>query len=92
MQQDKVIVWMPVFIGLYGLLELGHHRLKGVLLVEPMGKEMHPHKRHMGHDPHDLCATGHCQTALRVPRTPLATIHPPCGPPPAEEAIPTPSV
>src|SRR3989442_6028102 len=86
MQQDKVIVWMPVLIGLYGLLELGHHRLKGVLLVEPMGKEMHPHKRHMGHDPHDLCATGHCQTALRVPRTPLATIHPPCGPPPIDMA------
>src|SRR5712671_2659572 len=89
MQQDKVIVWMPLLIGLYGLLELGHHRLQGVLLVEPMGKEMHPHKRHMGHDPHDphdLCATGNCHTALRVPRTALATIHPPCGPPPIDMA------
>src|SRR2546428_13609923 len=86
MQQGKVIVWMPLLIGLYGLLELGHHRLKGVLLVEPMGKQMHPHKRHMGHDPHNLCATGNCQTTLSVTRTALATIHPPCGPPPIDMA------
>jgi hypothetical protein len=86
MPQGHVIVWMPVLRGLDGLLELGHHRRKGVLWVEPMGTPRPPHKRHMGHDPHDLCALGNCQTALRVPRTALATIHPPCGPPPIDMA------
>ena len=50
MQQGKVLVWMPVLLGLYGLLELGHHRLKGVLLVEPMGKQMHADKRQPRHN------------------------------------------
>jgi len=59
MQQGKVLVRMPVLLGLYGLLELGHHRLKGVLVVEPMGQQMYTHKRPMGRGPHDLCATGH---------------------------------
>ena len=28
-------------------LELGHNRAKGIVLIEPMGKEMHPHTRQM---------------------------------------------
>src|SRR4029434_9139438 len=86
MQQGKGLGRMPLLRGACGLLGLGYRRFKGVLWVEPMGKQMHPHQRHMGRDPDDLGATGHCQTALRATRTALTTMHPPCGPPPAAMA------
>jgi hypothetical protein len=35
---------------LYRLGELGHHRAKGLVLVEPMGKQMHADKRQTGHN------------------------------------------
>ena len=41
MEQGKVIAWMRLLLGLYRLRELSHHRVKGMLLVEPMGKHMH---------------------------------------------------
>ena len=41
MQQGKVVARMPLLIGLYRLRKLRHNRLKGMLLVEPMGKYMH---------------------------------------------------
>ncbi len=41
MQQGKVIARMRLLIGLYRLRELSHNRVKGMLLVEPMGKHMH---------------------------------------------------
>ena len=41
MEQGKVIAWMRLLIGLYRLRELSHNRVKGMLLVEPMGKHMH---------------------------------------------------
>ena len=41
MQQGKVVARMRLLIGLYRLRELSHNRVKGLLLVEPMGKHMH---------------------------------------------------
>jgi hypothetical protein len=41
MQQGKVVTRMRRLLGLYRLCELRHHRVKGMLLVEPMGKYMH---------------------------------------------------
>ena len=42
MQQGKVIARMRRLIGLYRLRELSDNRGKGIVLVEPMGKHMHP--------------------------------------------------
>ena len=48
MQQGKVVARMRVLMSLYRLCELGHHRAKGLVLVEPMGKQMHADKRQTG--------------------------------------------
>ena len=45
MYQSKVIARMRVFMRLYRLGELGHNRAKGLVLVEPLGKQMHADKR-----------------------------------------------
>ena len=50
MQQGKVIARMRLLMRLYRLRELGHNRAKGIVLVEPMGKQMHADKRQMGHN------------------------------------------
>ena len=50
MQQRKVIVRMRVFMCLYRLAELGYNRAKGLVLVEPMGKQVHADKRQTGHN------------------------------------------
>ena len=44
-QQGKVVAWMCVLMRLYRLRELGHNRAKGLVLVEPMGEQMHPNTR-----------------------------------------------
>jgi hypothetical protein len=44
MQQGTVIARMRLLLGLYRLRELSHNRLKGMLLVEPMGKHLHADK------------------------------------------------
>src|SRR5215813_11003931 len=86
MPQCKVVVRMCRLIGLYRLLELGHHWAKGILLVEPMGKQMHCHKRQMGRDPDHLRARGDRPRAFSLMRAALATIEPPGNPPPVEMA------
>src|SRR6266705_1026073 len=86
MQQGQVVVWMRELIGLDRLLELSHHWTKGLLLVEPMGKQMHAHKREMGRDPVDRCDRGHRLMACRLLRAALGTIEPPYSPPPVEMA------
>ena len=50
MQQRKVIARMRVFLRLDRLGELGHNRAKGLVLVEPMGKQMHADTRQTGHN------------------------------------------
>ena len=45
MPQSKVIARMRVFIRLYRLCELSHNRAKGLVLVEPLGQQMHADKR-----------------------------------------------
>lgn len=50
MQQSKGLVRMRVFMHLYRLGELGHNRAKGLVLVEPMGKQMHADKPQTGHN------------------------------------------
>src|SRR5713101_1475578 len=44
MQQGKILVRMRALMLADGLFELRHHRGKGLLLIEPAGKQMHPHK------------------------------------------------
>ena len=41
MQQGKVIARMRVCMRRYRLGELDHNRVKGLVLVEPLGKQMH---------------------------------------------------
>jgi len=41
MHQGTVIVRMRLLLGRYRLRELRYNRLKGMRLVEPMGKPMH---------------------------------------------------
>src|SRR5712691_3604969 len=84
MQQGKVIARMRVLMGLYRLRELGHHRTKGILLVEPMGKQMHPHKRQTGRDLDDLGARGNRPRAFSLTRASLAPIESAGGPPAGE--------
>jgi len=50
MQQGKVIARMRVLMCLYRLGELGHNRAKGLVLGEPMGKQMHADTRQTGHN------------------------------------------
>ena len=50
MQQGKVIARMRLLMRRYRLGELGHNQAKGLVLVEPMGKQMHADKRQMGHN------------------------------------------
>ena len=50
MHQGKVLARMRWLMRLYRLGELGHNRAKGLVLVEPMGKQMHADKRQTGHN------------------------------------------
>ena len=63
MQQGKVVIGMGALMGLDGLLELDHHWAKDLVLVEPVGKEMHPRKLQMGRGLDDLRPTGAWRTA-----------------------------
>ena len=48
MEQSNVSAWMRVFMRLYRVGALGHNRAKGLVLVEPLGKQMHADKRQTG--------------------------------------------
>ena len=48
MQQGKVVARMRVFMRRYRLRDLGHNRVQGPVLVEPMGKQMHADKGQTG--------------------------------------------
>jgi len=48
MQQGKVLVGMGTLIRLNGLRELDDDCAKALVLVEPVGKEMHAHTRQPG--------------------------------------------
>src|SRR5438132_8339532 len=50
MQQSKVIARMRLFMRLYRLCELSHNRAKGLVLVEPLGQQMHADKRQPRHN------------------------------------------
>jgi hypothetical protein len=86
MQQRKVIVGMGTLMGFNGLSELGHNRAKGLVLVEPMGQEMHAHKRQTGPEADDRCSRDSRPRVWRLTRTSLATIELPLHPPPVELA------
>src|SRR5712691_8985056 len=77
---------MRVLMGLYGLRELGHNQVKDPLVVEPMRKEMHAHKRQTGPDADDRCSRDSRPRGWRLTRTSLATIELPLHPPPIELA------
>src|SRR6266446_6365223 len=86
MQQGKVIVRRRLLMDLDRLRELGHHWGKGLLVVEPLGKQMHTHTRHLGCDPDDFCARGHRPITVSATRAALRTIEPPGGSPPIDMA------
>jgi hypothetical protein len=86
MSQGKVVVRMRGLLALYGLRELGHNRVKGRLVVEPMRKEMHAHKRQTGPDADDRCSRDSRPRGGRLTRPALATIELPLHPPPVELA------
>jgi hypothetical protein len=44
MQQGKIVSRVRLLMDLYRLPELSHNRLKGMLLLEPLGKHMHADK------------------------------------------------
>ena len=50
MEQSTVIARMRVCMRLYRLGEPGHHRATGLVLVEPLGNQMHADKRQTGHN------------------------------------------
>jgi hypothetical protein len=58
MHQGKVVVGIGVLMGLDGLRALEHHWAKDLVLVEPVGKEMHTRTRQMGRGLDDLRPTG----------------------------------
>src|SRR5262249_22440969 len=80
MQQGKIVVGIGVLISLDRLLKSGHYGRKRLLLVEPVGEEMHPDKRQMGRDLHQCCTrtrrmaqggvTGAAFTPIQVPLHP----------------------
>ena len=86
MSQGKIVARMRVLIGLYGLRELGHNRIKGPLLIEPMGKEMHAHTRQMRRNLDDLALPRRGQARSPVARASLAPIELPLPPPPVQVA------
>jgi hypothetical protein len=47
-QQGTVIARMRVLLRLYRVGELGHNRAKGLVLIAPMGQQMHADKRQTG--------------------------------------------
>ena len=49
---------MRALVGLDGLCEQGDNRRKARLVVEPIGKKMHPDTRQMGRECNDFCARG----------------------------------
>jgi len=48
-QPGTVIARMRGLLRLYRLGELGHNRAKGLVVVEPMGKQRHADTRQTGH-------------------------------------------
>src|SRR5215471_1404411 len=84
MPQGTVVTRMRGLIGRDRLRELGHHWAKGLLVVKPPGKQMHPYTRQTGCHVDDLCASGNRPMALNLPRAAPATIEPPGGPPPID--------
>jgi hypothetical protein len=84
MQQSKVVFWMCALMGLNRLLETRHYLLKGLLLVEPMGKKMYAHIRQMRRHLDQRTASG--GAACHVARASLGPIALPCGSQPIEMA------
>ena len=48
LSKGKVVTGVRLLIRSDGLLELRHHRVKGPLLIEPVGQKMHPDIRQTG--------------------------------------------
>ena len=84
MQQSKVVFWMGLLMSFNRLLETSHYQLKGLLLVEPMGKKMHAHIRQMRRNLDQRTASS--GAACPVARASLASIALPCGSQPIEMA------
>jgi hypothetical protein len=73
-------------MALDSLFELPHHRSKGIVLLKPMGKQMHPDKRHVGHDLDARCQSANRPMPLSLTRAPLWAIEPQANSPPVDLA------
>jgi hypothetical protein len=75
---------MCALLGCHRLRETSHYRLKGLLLVEPMGHKMPPHLRQMRRNLDQRTASS--SAACHVARASLASRARPCGSQPMEMA------
>src|SRR6266851_1580627 len=81
MQQGKVFVRMATLMVADSLFEPGHHRCKGLSLLEPASKQMHPHKGQTRGDIDHGAATPHGDISGRATGAALAPAPVPLGPP-----------
>ena len=58
MHQGTVVARLCTLMALYRLRQPGHHRAKGIVLVEPVRKEMHAHIRQTRRALDKRCARG----------------------------------
>src|SRR5712692_9593065 len=71
---------MRLLMRFYRLGELGHNRAKGLVLVEPMGKQMHADTRQTGHNLDEMPLRLRFFLRAHSARSPFASIEPPCLP------------
>jgi hypothetical protein len=84
MQQGKVLIGVTLLMVGHRLFELSHDRGQSIALVEPMGKQMHPHKREVRGDLDDLGWRGNRSRGLPLAGSTLAPIEPASAPPAIE--------
>jgi len=77
---------MRALIGLDSLYEPSDNWRKALLVVEPIGKKMHPDTRQMGRERHDFCARGNRPAPSRLARATFSPIELPLDPQPVEMA------
>src|SRR5437867_11682545 len=80
MHQGTVVARLCTLMGLYRLRQPGHHRAKGIVLVEPVRKEMHAYIRQTRRDLDERCTRGPRRRPGRPTRATLAPVDLPGDP------------
>jgi len=81
MQQGKGLTRMGALMLTDGLFEPRHHRLKGIVLIEPAGTQMHPHQGQTRSNTDHGIARAHGAVCRRPKGAALATAQRPLGSP-----------